>query len=193
MSHGVDQFTLVRDGRRVEDRRRRVHLAASDVSVPRGGRCAAIAPLMIRLLAIDIDGTLLDGRGRLPDAHRDAIVEASARGIEIALVTGRSFPFHAGGDRPPARAAHAHRQQRRGGEAQDRRDRVAARARPGGGAAHPRRDATPRGQRRGRVRPARRAPDRVRADGLDAPEPARLLREEQGVHRRRDRHRSPTC
>ena len=48
---------------------------------------------MIRLLAIDIDGTLLDGRGTLPDAHRDAIVEASAQGIEIALVTGRSFHF----------------------------------------------------------------------------------------------------
>ena len=48
---------------------------------------------MIRLLAIDIDGTLLDGRGRLPDAHRDAVVQASAHGIEIALVTGRSFHF----------------------------------------------------------------------------------------------------
>ena len=48
---------------------------------------------MIRLLALDIDGTLLDGRGRLPAAHRDALVEASARGIEIALVTGRSFHF----------------------------------------------------------------------------------------------------
>jgi 5-amino-6-(5-phospho-D-ribitylamino)uracil phosphatase len=48
---------------------------------------------MIRLLAIDIDGTLLDGRGHLPDAHRDAVVDASARGIEIALVTGRSFHF----------------------------------------------------------------------------------------------------
>lgn len=48
---------------------------------------------MIRLLAIDIDGTLLDSRARLPDANRDAIVEAHARGIEIALVTGRSFHF----------------------------------------------------------------------------------------------------
>jgi 5-amino-6-(5-phospho-D-ribitylamino)uracil phosphatase len=48
---------------------------------------------MIRLLAIDIDGTLLDSRGRLPAAHRDAIVEACAQGIEIALVTGRSFHF----------------------------------------------------------------------------------------------------
>ena len=48
---------------------------------------------MIRLLAIDIDGTLLDSRGRLPDAHRDAIVAARTRGIEVALVTGRSFHF----------------------------------------------------------------------------------------------------
>ena len=47
----------------------------------------------IRLLAIDIDGTLLDSRGRLPAAHRDALVEASARDIEVALVTGRSFHF----------------------------------------------------------------------------------------------------
>jgi Cof subfamily protein (haloacid dehalogenase superfamily) len=48
---------------------------------------------MIRLLAIDIDGTLLDSRGRLPDAHRDALADAVARGVEIALVTGRSFHF----------------------------------------------------------------------------------------------------
>jgi Cof subfamily protein (haloacid dehalogenase superfamily) len=48
---------------------------------------------MIHLLAIDIDGTLLDSRGRLPDAHRDAIVEAHEQGVEVALVTGRSFHF----------------------------------------------------------------------------------------------------
>jgi Cof subfamily protein (haloacid dehalogenase superfamily) len=48
---------------------------------------------MIRLLAVDIDGTLLDSRGRLPDVHRDALVAAAAQGLEIALVTGRSFHF----------------------------------------------------------------------------------------------------
>jgi Cof subfamily protein (haloacid dehalogenase superfamily) len=48
---------------------------------------------VIRLLAIDVDGTLLDGRGRLPDAHREALVAAHARGIEIALATGRAFHF----------------------------------------------------------------------------------------------------
>jgi Cof subfamily protein (haloacid dehalogenase superfamily) len=48
---------------------------------------------VIRLLAIDIDGTLLDSRGKLPDAHREALADAAARGIAIALVTGRSFHF----------------------------------------------------------------------------------------------------
>jgi Cof subfamily protein (haloacid dehalogenase superfamily) len=48
---------------------------------------------VIHLLAVDIDGTLLDSRGRLPDAHRDALVECAARGVELALVTGRSFHF----------------------------------------------------------------------------------------------------
>ena len=49
--------------------------------------------MTIRLLAVDIDGTLLDSRGRLPAAHRDALVDVAARGVEVALVTGRSFHF----------------------------------------------------------------------------------------------------
>jgi len=48
---------------------------------------------VIRFLAVDIDGTLLDSRGRLPEAHRDALVAASAHGVDIALATGRSFHF----------------------------------------------------------------------------------------------------
>ena len=47
----------------------------------------------IRLLAIDIDGTLLDSSGRIPEAHRCALADASAQGIAIALVTGRSYHF----------------------------------------------------------------------------------------------------
>ncbi len=45
----------------------------------------------IRLIAIDIDGTLLDSRGRLPAVNRDAVREAVDAGIEVTLVTGRSF------------------------------------------------------------------------------------------------------
>ncbi len=49
--------------------------------------------MAIRLIAMDIDGTLLDNRHELPDANRDAILEAHSRGIEIVLVTGRRFDF----------------------------------------------------------------------------------------------------
>jgi Cof subfamily protein (haloacid dehalogenase superfamily) len=48
---------------------------------------------VIRLLAVDIDGTLLDSRGSLPDAHRQALADAVSAGVEIALATGRSFHF----------------------------------------------------------------------------------------------------
>src|SRR5437879_2676311 len=49
--------------------------------------------MAIRLIAIDIDGTLLDSRWELPEANRKAIAEAVGRGIEVALVTGRRFDF----------------------------------------------------------------------------------------------------
>jgi len=47
----------------------------------------------IRLIALDIDGTLLDSRWLLSDANRRAIQQATSRGIEIALVTGRRYDF----------------------------------------------------------------------------------------------------
>lgn len=48
---------------------------------------------MIRLLALDIDGTLLDSNGTLPAANRDAIARAIDLGIEVALATGRRYDF----------------------------------------------------------------------------------------------------
>ena len=48
---------------------------------------------MIRLIGIDVDGTLLDSGGHMPAANRDAIHAAVASGIHVALVTGRSYPF----------------------------------------------------------------------------------------------------
>ncbi len=47
----------------------------------------------MRLIALDIDGTLLDSRWQLPEANRLAIAEATRRGIEVALVTGRRYDF----------------------------------------------------------------------------------------------------
>ena len=48
---------------------------------------------MIRLVAIDIDGTLLDTRWQLPDRNRDAICDAVRAGVEVAIVTGRMSGF----------------------------------------------------------------------------------------------------
>jgi Cof subfamily protein (haloacid dehalogenase superfamily) len=47
----------------------------------------------VRLIALDIDGTLLDSAWQLPEANRTAIAEATRRGIEVALVTGRRYDF----------------------------------------------------------------------------------------------------
>jgi Cof subfamily protein (haloacid dehalogenase superfamily) len=49
--------------------------------------------MAIRLIAMDIDGTLLDSRGSVPEKNACAVAEAAARGIEIVLVTGRRFDF----------------------------------------------------------------------------------------------------
>jgi Cof subfamily protein (haloacid dehalogenase superfamily) len=48
---------------------------------------------MVRLIGIDVDGTLLDTDGHLPEANRAAIHAAVDAGIHVALVTGRSYPF----------------------------------------------------------------------------------------------------
>jgi hypothetical protein len=48
---------------------------------------------VIRLIALDVDGTLLDSRWQVPEANRRALAEATARGIEVVLVTGRRFEF----------------------------------------------------------------------------------------------------
>ena len=46
---------------------------------------------MIRLLALDIDGTLLDSSNRLSDANAAAVREALAQGAQVVLATSRWF------------------------------------------------------------------------------------------------------
>jgi Cof subfamily protein (haloacid dehalogenase superfamily) len=48
---------------------------------------------MIRLLALDIDGTLLDSEGRVPDENVRAIARAVDAGVSVTLATGRRFDF----------------------------------------------------------------------------------------------------
>lgn len=47
----------------------------------------------IRLLALDIDGTLLNSQFQISDANLSALQRARAAGIEVVLVTGRRHDF----------------------------------------------------------------------------------------------------
>lgn len=48
---------------------------------------------MVKFLALDIDGTLLNSRWELPPENIQAVASAVAAGVEVALVTGRRFDF----------------------------------------------------------------------------------------------------
>ena len=48
---------------------------------------------MIRLIALDIDGTLLDSHGNIPEDNRRAIGLAIDQGVEVVLATGRRYDF----------------------------------------------------------------------------------------------------
>lgn len=45
----------------------------------------------IRLIALDLDGTLLNSKLEISQANRQALVAASERGIQIVITTGRRF------------------------------------------------------------------------------------------------------
>jgi HAD superfamily hydrolase (TIGR01484 family) len=44
---------------------------------------------MIKLIAIDLDGTLLDGKKRISERNKQALQQAKAQGIKVVLCTGR--------------------------------------------------------------------------------------------------------
>lgn len=48
---------------------------------------------MIRLIALDLDGTVLDSHGQIPDANHTAIARAIDAGVEVAIATGRRYEF----------------------------------------------------------------------------------------------------
>jgi hypothetical protein len=43
----------------------------------------------IKLLVLDVDGTLTDGEGRISEANKTAVRKALAAGVEVTLATGR--------------------------------------------------------------------------------------------------------
>lgn len=46
---------------------------------------------MIKLVALDVDGTLLNKELRIPDVTKEAVAAAKARGVNFAIVTGRMY------------------------------------------------------------------------------------------------------
>lgn len=54
------------------------------------GICWAM-PSRYRMLALDLDGTLLDARGRLHPASIDAVMRARAQGLRVMICTGRGL------------------------------------------------------------------------------------------------------
>ncbi len=46
---------------------------------------------MIKLLALDLDGTLLNSRGEIPEKNIEAIQRAEAKGVLVTIATGRRF------------------------------------------------------------------------------------------------------
>src|SRR5215470_14864232 len=46
---------------------------------------------MIKLLALDLDGTLLNSQGQISDQNREAIKEAERGGVLVTIATGRRF------------------------------------------------------------------------------------------------------
>jgi len=47
--------------------------------------------MTIRLLALDLDGTLLNSRGQVSERNRNALEQARESGVRVAIVTGRRF------------------------------------------------------------------------------------------------------
>ena len=46
---------------------------------------------MIKLLALDLDGTLLNSRGKISDENKNAIRQAEEMGVLVTIATGRRF------------------------------------------------------------------------------------------------------
>ena len=47
--------------------------------------------MMIKLLTLDLDGTLLNSSGQIPEANRQAIRQAEEKGVLVTIATGRRF------------------------------------------------------------------------------------------------------
>ena len=133
-------------------------------------------------LAIDIDGTLLDSKGRVPPANRDAIHRAARRRRPHRHCHRPQFSLRAAGARRAARRPHPARLQRRDCPLPLGRDAAAPADAAGGGAAGARGDHRMATRCGVRVRSAAGRPAGLRPHGLVAPQPGRLQAAQRRHH-----------
>ena len=48
-------------------------------------------PMVMKCVALDLDGTTLDRQGKLSPANRQAIEAAIAQGVHVVIASGRSY------------------------------------------------------------------------------------------------------
>jgi len=61
------------------------------VDAPTAGNGGGFQAVTTKLLALDLDGTLLDPYGKLPATARDAVADARRAGLLVVVCTGRRF------------------------------------------------------------------------------------------------------
>ena len=60
-------------------------------STPPRATCYNSSSMPIRLIAVDLDGTLLNSNLEISPANRQALAAASRQGVRIAIITGRRY------------------------------------------------------------------------------------------------------
>src|ERR1043165_7550712 len=96
MAQALRMPEISTDGRKVDSLTSSSEACGATLFAPSGRQVLDsfsrfLTPMTIRLVALDLDGTLLDSRGELSERNRAAIASARTRGVSVALVTGRRF------------------------------------------------------------------------------------------------------
>ncbi|HET7100122.1 MAG TPA: HAD family hydrolase, partial [Terriglobia bacterium] len=66
-------------------------MRAPQAGAVRGRSCYNSIRMPIRVIAVDLDGTLLNSHLEISQANRLALMEAAKHGIRIAVITGRRY------------------------------------------------------------------------------------------------------
>lgn len=78
-------------GRRSKDGRAPIESSGATVRIPTPSRVRKTLRSPYKLLAIDLDGTLLDHRGEAHEEDVAAIKKLKARGVDVTILTGRLY------------------------------------------------------------------------------------------------------